>query len=181
MEELMSKLQQVLSTKEGQDQLKNLSSMFQNQNANQNNPTENTSQNNTSNFDISAISNMLSGMNNNSQQEQTSNNNGFDINMLTQMMSGMNNNSNNTSNETQSNTNDIFAGMDIAMIMKLVEAFQQTNVNDKNSNLLNALKPHFSDKKRSKVEQAITMMRIFSMWPVIKDSGILSKFLGKKT
>jgi len=52
--------------------------------------------------------------------------------------------------------------------------FQSMNVNDKNTQLLLALKPHFGEKRQAKVDQAISMMRLFSMLPMLQESGIFA-------
>lgn len=174
VDDLMSKLQNILSTKEGQEQLKNLQNMFggmgsptpEPQAAPQpEQPTE-PQQQSGGGIDFSAIAAMLSNM-------------GGGIN-------GTNGTSNNTTgNEQDSNTasdsSSTSSGMpniDIGMIMKLQQAFSSMNTSDKNSQLLLALKPHFSEKRSKKVDQAITMMRLFSMLPMLKESGILSGLTG---
>ena len=58
--------------------------------------------------------------------------------------------------------------------MNLQNVFKSMNTNDKNSQLLLALKPHFKEERQAKVDQAISIMRLISMWPVIKESGIFS-------
>ena len=47
-------------------------------------------------------------------------------------------------------------------------------INDKNTQLLLALKPHFSERRRQKVDQAISMMRLMAMLPALKESGIFA-------
>ncbi len=191
MEDLMEKLQSILSTKEGQAQLNNIASMLNmNGNGNSNsNTTQEQTQSNQSNppsqtggFDLSSIANMLSGMNNsgntnntnNSTQSQPSTNEGggADLSGLASMLSGLGNSSN--TNQTQANPDSSIPNIDINMIMKLQQVFSSMNVNDKNSQLLKALKPHFSDTRQKKVDQAISMMRLMSMLPMLKESGIFS-------
>ena len=64
--------------------------------------------------------------------------------------------------------------IDLNMILKLQQVFKSMNVNDKNSQLLLALKPHFSERRQAKVDQAISMMRLMNMLPMLKESGIFS-------
>lgn len=130
MEDIMQKLQGILSTKDGQDQLKNIASMFS-QNNNEPEPPVN-----------------------NAKVE------------------------NNINAENQDNP---LGSFDLNSLLKLQQVFSTMNVKDKNTELLLALKPHFSAERAGKVDKAISMMRLFSMAPTIlpmlKDSGILQGIL----
>ena len=59
-------------------------------------------------------------------------------------------------------------------IVRLQQVFQSMSVNDKNTQLLQALKPHFSERRRAKVDQAVSMMRLFSMLPALQESGLFA-------
>lgn len=186
MDDIMSKLQNILSTKEGQEQLKNLQSMFGGMAAPTSAPAPEqqqepqqaatgTSSEQTQGesaqggFDFSAIASMLSGMNGNSAAGNST--------------AGNSTAGNSAAGDTQGTEQGSDSGMpniDINMIMKLQQAFSSMNTSDKNSQLLLALKPHFSEKRSKKVDQAITMMRLFSMLPMLKESGILGS-LGSLT
>ena len=62
---------------------------------------------------------------------------------------------------------------------KIVTALSRTNNgNDKNIQLLRALKPHFSDARGSKVDDAIRIIQLLSLLPVIRESGLLSGLFG---
>lgn len=154
MQDLMEKLQGILNTKEGQAQLGQLASMLNMNGSSQKSepaPVENP----LSGFDFSSLAGMFS------------NSGGANDSNSAQQGNGFQNNDSGTNNNTMPN-------IDINMILKLQQAFSAMNVSDKNSQLLLALKPHFSDERKKKVDQAITMMRLLSMLPMLKESGILS-------
>ena len=52
------------------------------------------------------------------------------------------------------------------------------NQEDDNTKLLLALKPHFSDRRKEKVDQAVKIMHLLSLLPLIKDSGLLGGLFG---
>lgn len=206
MDELIAKLQSILSTNEGQQQLKNLqnalnsqpeqgassnqgldfsklSSIFQGftqPRAEQAQPEQSqagqpeTSQTATAGatasggnqgFDFSQLSSILSGLGQGqSATGQSATQGGFDISQLSSLLGG-----GNTGGE---------GGFDISMLLKLQQAFKSMNVDDKNSQLLYALKPHFSERRQAKVDQAVTIMRLITALPALKESGILSGILG---
>ncbi len=225
MEDLLSKLQNILSSPEGQEQLKNIQNMLGNSSGPEETSQQPSSPQESGGFDFSALAGMLSGMAGGGQQSAPQNspppnppaqnpqNGGFDLSALAGMLSGMAGggqqsapqNSPPPNAPTQNPQNGGFdfsalAGMlsgtnassggqqaapaaggmpniDINMILKLQQIFRSVNVNDKNSQLLLALKPHFGERRQTKVDQAISMMRLFSMLPALKESGIFSGLL----
>ncbi len=44
--------------------------------------------------------------------------------------------------------------------------------------LLKAIKPYLSGGRSPKVDEAIRVMQIISIWPTIRDSGLLNSFFG---
>ena len=57
-------------------------------------------------------------------------------------------------------------------------ALTRLNSNDPNVALLRALKPHFSPARSSRVDDAIRLIQLFSMLPILRDSGILGGLFG---
>lgn len=55
---------------------------------------------------------------------------------------------------------------------------RMNNGNDKNIELLRALKPHFSESRSSKVDDAIRIIQLLSLLPIIRESGLLSGLFG---
>lgn len=199
MDDLMAKLQQILSTKEGQEQLANIQNML-GQNNSQNAGQEQNSQ--PGGFDLSSLAGMFAGNGGNTApppppQEQSVNGNGIDFSTLAGMLNNTGNSNPPPQNVQPQNGGMDFsalAGMlsgmngggdnaasgtgmpniDMGTILRLQQVFAGMNTNDKNSQLLLALKPHFSERRQGKVDQAISMMRMFSMMPALRESGIFA-------
>lgn len=61
---------------------------------------------------------------------------------------------------------------EIGMIMKIKSAFEKLNNNNttnNNTQLIEALKPHLSTARRSRADEALQMMRMMDMLPLLKD------------
>lgn len=84
--------------------------------------------------------------------------------------------SDNKQNSPSDSSEDIFGNIDIDMIMKLGELMSNMNSADKNTQLLLALKPHLRPENRKKVDNALKLMKIMNLLPLLKDSGILNGF-----
>lgn len=63
-------------------------------------------------------------------------------------------------------------GIDLDMIMKLGEIMSKLGENDKNTELLIALKPHLREENRAKIDTAVRLFRLVSLLPYLKDSGL---------
>ena len=167
MEDLVSKLNNILSSKEGQEQLKKISQMFNN-NQSEQNSSNNSSSNQNSGLDFSALSSLLNGSNNNCAETSSApvqQNQSLDFSNLL--------NSLNSQNQPQSPMTSL-PNVDLNMIVKIQQLLSNMNANDKNSQLLLALKPHFGQRRQAKVDQAISLMRLFAVLPMIKESGLFS-------
>lgn len=80
--------------------------------------------------------------------------------------------------ENQENSdNGLFGGIDIDMVLKLGEVFAQMNKPDKNTQLLLALKPHLRPENRQKVDNAMKLMKILGMLPLLRECGFLDGLL----
>ena len=64
--------------------------------------------------------------------------------------------------------------IDMAAIAGIQKMVRSMNTNDKNTQLLLALKPHFSEARQKRVDNAVKMLRLMSLLPMLKQSGILS-------
>lgn len=183
MEDLASKLTQILNSKEGQEQLRNIQSMLgMNADAPPSTPSEGGQAQNgggQGGFDLSALNAILSNLNASAQtptdgaatpQPPAA---GGGMPDLSGLAAAFSSNSGNGGPSSAGAENPL-AGVDINMLMKLQQVFQSMNVNDKNTQLLLALKPHFSERRRARVDQAISMMRLFSMLPMLKESGLFA-------
>lgn len=60
---------------------------------------------------------------------------------------------------------------ELEMIMKVKKAFDSASTGKagENAQLINALKPHLSEERRQRADQALELMRVFDMLPIIKE------------
>ena len=114
MEDLMGKIQEVLSDEESMKQLSELAQMFSSESGNDN-------------------------TDNNDNSKQTAPDMGFDVSKLL-----------------------------------LVQNAMQSAGNDKNTELLLALRPFLKDEKQAKVDKAVKVLKLLAVWNVLKDSGLMN-------
>jgi hypothetical protein len=62
---------------------------------------------------------------------------------------------------------------DPAMLLKMTQAFGAMKKGDPKIDLLLALKKNLSEPRRKKVDEAIKIMRLVNMMPLLKESGFL--------
>ncbi len=98
--------------------------------------------------------------------------------LFEQLLDANDNNAGKESDKSSENSGtqqeDIFGGIDIEAIMKLGEMMSAMNsANDKNTQLLLALKPHLRPENRKKVDNALKLMKIISLLPLLRESGII--------
>lgn len=71
------------------------------------------------------------------------------------------------------------SGFDISALASLAGMLKNSGANDDNVNFLVALKPLLSDEKKKKADNAIKILKLLNLLPILKDSGILGgDFLG---
>ena len=63
--------------------------------------------------------------------------------------------------------------IDIASVMKLTNLIGEASKQDKNTDLLLALKPHLGAEKQKRVDKALKLMKLLAIWNIVKDSGML--------
>lgn len=89
------------------------------------------------------------------------------------------NTSDSTENTSSQNSSDgFFSGFDPEMMIKLFGLFETLNQPDDNERFLLALKPLLREENRAKIDSAMRLMKLFSLIPILKQSGILDD-LGK--
>lgn len=72
---------------------------------------------------------------------------------------------------------NLFNSFDFSKILKLQELYGVFSKNDKNTDLLLALKPHLNEEKQEKIDKAIKILKLLAVWNLLKDSGLLKDFL----
>lgn len=65
------------------------------------------------------------------------------------------------------------AAFDPSMLLGLQQLLSGLNTEDDNTRLLVALKPHFKEERRKKVDRAVRLLGLLTIWPILKDSGML--------
>lgn len=68
--------------------------------------------------------------------------------------------------------------LDPAALRLLQSAAGRLSRPDKNIDLLRALKPHFSPDRGARVDNAIRLLQLFSLLPLLRESGILGDLGG---
>lgn len=66
---------------------------------------------------------------------------------------------------------------DPSMLMHLSELMRMQNQPDKNTALLLALKPHLGERRQLRVDKAVKLIRLYSVWKAAKASGMLNDFI----
>ncbi len=97
--------------------------------------------------------------------------------LLAKLFEQLMDNTENKSEKQEEPQEDIFGDIDIEAIMKLGELLSNmNNKTDKNTQLLLALKPHLRPENRQKVDNALKLLKILNILPLLKDSGIIDGF-----
>lgn len=82
---------------------------------------------------------------------------------------------NNSRNDNAQNHNNLPANtgienIDFDMVMKAKKIFDKMNsTKDKNVDLIMALKPHLSPEKQNRADQALRILRLFDVLPLLKE------------
>lgn len=69
------------------------------------------------------------------------------------------------------------SGPDLGMIAEIGKAISGAGSQDKNSDLLLALRPHLTPERQDRVDKAVKLLRIYAIIMILKDSGMLGKLL----
>lgn len=152
MDDLSEKIGEILSDEESMKQIRELADMLTGSMSSEG--TDNSSGGSPESFDPD----YEKGSDGSAQ-------NGFpDLSALMGMLGGMS--GGDTQNGGQS------GGIDMGTVMKLISVIQSTGENDKNRNFLIALKPLLGADKQERIDKAIKLLRIYSIFLALKDSGI---------
>ncbi len=86
---------------------------------------------------------------------------------------------NKAENERQDSSEEqgLFSGLDPEMLLKMLSLFEMFNQPNDNERFLLALKPLLREENRSKVDSALRLMKLFSLLPVLKESGLFDKLI----
>ena len=81
------------------------------------------------------------------------------------------------SGDRSEKSDGLFSGLDPEMLIKMLSLFETLNQPNDNERFLLALKPLLREENRAKIDSAIRLMKLFSLLPVLKDSGLLGKLM----
>lgn len=66
---------------------------------------------------------------------------------------------------------------DMEMMLKISSLAGAMNSSDKNTELLMALRPHLSSNGQQRLDRAVKILKLISVYEMAKESGILNNFL----
>lgn len=66
---------------------------------------------------------------------------------------------------------------DMDMMLKMTTLAGAINSQDKNTELLMALRPHLSEQGQQRLDRAIKILKLISVYEMAKESGLLNNFL----
>lgn len=81
------------------------------------------------------------------------------------------------SGSTEEQGGGLFSGLDPEMLLKMLSLFETFNQPNDNERFLLALKPLLREENRSKVDSAMRLMKLFSLLPMLKESGLFDKLI----
>ncbi len=79
----------------------------------------------------------------------------------------------NTAAASAGNTGNTGAS-NLDAVSKIAGIMGTFNQSDKNIDLLRSLKPHFSETRAGRIDDAVRIMQLMRAWPALRDSGLLS-------
>lgn len=152
MDDLSEKIGEILSDEESMKQIRELADMLTGSMSSEG--TGNASADSPESFDPDY-----------EKESDGSAQNGFpDLSAIMGMLGGMSGGDTNSGGQS--------GGIDMGTVMKLISVIQSTGENDKNRNFLIALKPLLGADKQERIDKAIKLLRIYSIFLALKDSGL---------
>lgn len=69
-----------------------------------------------------------------------------------------------------------FGDFDFSKLMQLQGLFGSLQ-NDKNAELLLALRPHVCEERQVKIDRAVKLLKLYAMWTMLRESGMLKDLI----
>lgn len=66
---------------------------------------------------------------------------------------------------------------DLSSVLKLTSMIGEASKQDKNTDLLLALKPHLGEEKQKRVDKAIKLLKLLAIWNIAKESGLMQELI----
>lgn len=180
MDDLSSKLSEILNSEQGMASLQNLASMLTKQ-ADENGAG--SAKKDAPTGDLSAaLSGLLSNQNGNQNSSLPAPKSsgggagGLDMSMLSGLLSGLTQNPSKAGPPAQ--TQPDLPNIDINMIMGMQQALSMMRQDNADTRMLKALRPLLRVETQHKLDKAIRMMQLFSILPMLTKSGLFQNLLG---
>ena len=94
---------------------------------------------------------------------------------LAEMLASDSRGNNDNKNENVPTSSD--SQPDLESILKLTSIIGEASKQDKNADLLLALKPHLGEEKQKRVDKAIKLLKLMAIWNIAKESGVLKELI----
>lgn len=166
MDDLTSTLQNILNSEEGMKQLEDLAQTL-GLSPSGDSPTENTGKEGQG-FDLNGLLQSI-GLGQEGSEQSSEQSPPLDISALLQGFAG------GGQGESQNDSAPLFTAADILKIQQMMQSIKQDNPN---TVLLKSLKPLLKEDRRHKVDEAVRIMKLLSLLPVLRESGMLKGLLG---
>lgn len=171
MDDLMSRLQNVLSDKESMKQIQELAGMLtqemQQPAGVHNDPQPSLQPQPTAQNSVPEIFS--------SPQGQPAQNGGSpDLSQLISNLGAMlGGSSQQAAAETAQQSGDTSGGFDMGKLLQLQGIIAQASKPDKNVEFLLALKPLLKDENKTKIDRLVKIFKLFAVYPALRESGLL--------
>lgn len=100
----------------------------------------------------------------------------IDMSLFSELLSGASGSNKQQENaQTAANGFDL-GGLDMQMLLNLKKMMEGMNGHDKHTDLIRALKPLLRPERQKKADNAIKILKLLSLWPMLKESGMLDEF-----
>ena len=96
-----------------------------------------------------------------------------DMSSLAGMFGGLGGGS--SSGESSSDQDSLFSGLDLETMMQMGQILSSTSAPDPNRDLLLALRPLLKQDKQKKIDKAVKMLKLYTIYTTLKEQGMLNK------
>lgn len=69
------------------------------------------------------------------------------------------------------------SAFDFSQLLGIGQLLGGVNSDDKNTALLLALRPHLSTERQTRIDRAVKLLKLYTMYTILKDSGMLKDML----
>ena len=99
------------------------------------------------------------------------------VRQLSELAEMMNSKSDKKNDETSAPKTDTEDIPDIGKLIELTGVISSASGDDKNTELLLALRPHLSEERQKKLDKAVRMLKIMTILSAAKENGLLDDLI----